>query len=77
MVCKKGGKLKAAERWRTNGQNIEVVDKFNHLGVTLENTGGWNKQQTLSKTKEYQDQMYISNPQHKHTDVTEHIQNGR
>ena len=49
MVYKKGGKLKATERWKVNGQNIEVVDKFNYLGVTLDSTGSWNKQKTLAK----------------------------
>jgi hypothetical protein len=29
MVFNTGGKLKAMERWKMNGQNIEVVDKFN------------------------------------------------
>jgi hypothetical protein len=29
-----------------NGQNTEVVDKFNYLGVMLESTGGWNNQKT-------------------------------
>jgi hypothetical protein len=47
MVFKKREKLKATERWEMNGQNIEVVYKFNYLGVT-ENTGGWNKQKTLA-----------------------------
>jgi hypothetical protein len=28
MVFKKGGKLKAIERWRIHMQNTEVVDKF-------------------------------------------------
>ena len=38
MIFKKGGKVKATERWRANGHNIEVADKFNYLGVTLEST---------------------------------------
>jgi hypothetical protein len=54
MVFKKGGKLKATERWKVNGQNIEVVDEFNYLGVTLDSTGSWNKQKTLAKIKGYQ-----------------------
>jgi hypothetical protein len=40
MVFKKGGKLKITERCGVNGQDIEVVDKFNYLGVSLESTGG-------------------------------------
>jgi hypothetical protein len=36
-----------------NWQNTEVVDKFNFLGVTLESTGGWNKEKTLAKTEGY------------------------
>jgi hypothetical protein len=54
MVFKKRRKLKAAEGWRINGQNLEVVDNFNYLGVTLENTGSWNKQKMLAKSKGYQ-----------------------
>ena len=54
MVLKKGGKLKVNERWKVNGQNIEVVDKFNYLGVTLDSTGSWNTQKTLAKMKAYQ-----------------------
>jgi hypothetical protein len=54
MVFKKGDKLKATDRWKVNGQNIEAVDKFSYLGVTLDNIGSWNKQKTLAKMKEYQ-----------------------
>ena len=54
MIFKKGRKLKATEGWRINGQNLEVVDNFNYLGVTLENIGDWNKQKTLAKSKGYQ-----------------------
>jgi hypothetical protein len=54
MIFKKGGKLKATERWKVNGQSIEVADKFNYLGVTLDSTGSWNKQKTLAKVKGYQ-----------------------
>jgi hypothetical protein len=43
-VFKLGGKLKETERWEMNGENTEVVDKFNHLGMTLESIGKWNKQ---------------------------------
>ena len=39
---------------RINWQNLEVVDNFNYLGLTLGNTGDWNKQKTLAKSKEYQ-----------------------
>jgi hypothetical protein len=53
MVFKKGGKLKESERWRVNGQNIEVVDKLNYLGLTLDNTGDWDKQKILAEVKEY------------------------
>lgn len=54
MVFKKGGKLKTAERWRMNGQNLKVGDKFCCLGVMLESTGGWIKEKTLLKTRVYQ-----------------------
>jgi len=30
MVFKKGEKLKATERWRVNGQNLKVGNKFNY-----------------------------------------------
>lgn len=50
MVFKKRGKLKIAEKWRMNGQNFGVVDKFNYL-VMFRSTGGWNKQKMLVKTK--------------------------
>jgi hypothetical protein len=30
MVYKKGGKVKATERWKVNGQNKEVADKFSY-----------------------------------------------
>jgi hypothetical protein len=33
------------------GKSLEVVDKFNCLRITLENRGGWNKQEALVKTK--------------------------
>ena len=52
MVFKKGRKLKATEGWRINGQNLEVVDNFTYLGVTLESAGGWNKQKTWVKVKD-------------------------
>jgi hypothetical protein len=54
MVFKKGRKLKATEGWRITGQKPEAVNSFNYLGVTLKNTGGWNKQKTLAKNKGYQ-----------------------
>jgi hypothetical protein len=54
MVFKKERKLKATEGLRINWQNLEVVDNFNYLGLTLGNTGDWNKQKTLAKSKEYQ-----------------------
>jgi hypothetical protein len=41
----------ASEGWRINGQNIEVVDNFNYLGVTIESTGSCNKLKTLAKAK--------------------------
>jgi len=53
MVFKKVGKLKATERWRMNGQNLKVGDKFDYLGVT-ESTGGWIKEKTIAKIKVYQ-----------------------
>lgn len=26
------------------GRNVEFIDEFDYLGITLENTGGWNMQ---------------------------------
>jgi hypothetical protein len=61
MVFKKGGKLKATERWKVSGQNIKVVDEFNYLGVRLDSTGRWNKQKTSAKMKGYQALRAIDN----------------
>jgi len=36
-----------------NWQNIEVVDKFNFLGVPLESTGDCNGGKKMSKTEGY------------------------
>jgi hypothetical protein len=36
-----------------NWQNTEVVDKFNFLGMTLENIGGWKEEKTMAKTEGY------------------------
>jgi hypothetical protein len=33
-------------------ENKWAVDSFNYVGVTLENTGGSNKQKTLLKAKD-------------------------
>jgi len=35
-----------------NGQNSEVVDKFNYQGVMLGSTGGWYKRKTTTKLKD-------------------------
>jgi hypothetical protein len=43
IVLKKGGRLKKNERWTMHGNNIEVVDEITYLGITLENTGSWEK----------------------------------
>jgi hypothetical protein len=32
-------------KWSVCGCNIEFIDKFNYLGITLENTGDWNQRQ--------------------------------
>jgi hypothetical protein len=29
------------------GQNIETIDKFKYLRITLENTGGWKKSESI------------------------------
>jgi hypothetical protein len=33
------------------GQNIQIIDKFKYLGITLENTGRWKKQKASIKAK--------------------------
>jgi hypothetical protein len=43
MVFKKGGRLKKNDRWTMHGNNTEVVDEITYLGITLENTGSWEK----------------------------------
>jgi archaeosine-15-forming tRNA-guanine transglycosylase len=50
VVVNKGEKLMATGRWEMNGQNVEVIDKFNCVGVMLESAGGWNKDTTLTKS---------------------------
>jgi hypothetical protein len=34
-----------------NNQGIIVVHEVNYLGITLENTGGWNKQNVRLRAK--------------------------
>jgi hypothetical protein len=51
VVFKKGGKLKNTERWNIAGQNIEIIDKFKYLGITVENTGGWMNQKASIKAE--------------------------
>jgi hypothetical protein len=51
VVFKKGGKLKNTERWSMDGQNIEIIDKFKDLGITLKNIGGWRNQKVPIKAK--------------------------
>jgi hypothetical protein len=51
VVVKTGGKMNKSERWNMWGQNIEVINKLNDLGLTLENTGDWNKQEALINAK--------------------------
>jgi hypothetical protein len=43
IVFKKGRRLKKNERWTMHGNNTEVVDEITYLGITLENTGSWEK----------------------------------
>jgi hypothetical protein len=51
VVFKKGGKLNNTERWNMGGQNIEIIDRFKYLGITLENTGEWRNQKASIKAK--------------------------
>jgi hypothetical protein len=37
-----------------NWQNIEVVDTFNYLGLTLGSTGCWKKQKSLAEKEGYE-----------------------
>ena len=39
FVFRKRGRLTEAEKWSYAGQNIEVVDNFNYLGVVFNYTG--------------------------------------
>jgi hypothetical protein len=34
-----------------SGRNIEMIYKFNDIGVTLGSTGVWNEHKTLAETK--------------------------
>jgi hypothetical protein len=67
IVFKNGGKLKSTERWKVNGQNIEVVDTFNSLGVTLDSTGSWKKQKILAEMKGSQALRTIDKCMHAYT----------
>jgi hypothetical protein len=51
VAFKKGGTQKNTERWNMGGQNIQIIDKFKYLGITLENTGGWRNQKASIKAK--------------------------
>jgi hypothetical protein len=51
VVFKKGGKLKNTKRWSMGGQNIEIINGFKYLGITLESTGGLKNQKVSIKTK--------------------------
>lgn len=35
MVFRKGGMLSKGDTWVYNGNNIEVINKYKYLGVTL------------------------------------------
>jgi hypothetical protein len=43
LVFKKGGKLKKNEKWFMYDQLVEIVNEISCLGITLESTGGWNR----------------------------------
>jgi len=49
IVFRKGGRLKHSENWVWKGSKIEVVSKYNYLGVIFSSSGIW-----------YQAQKYIS-----------------
>jgi hypothetical protein len=42
-VFRRGGRLKNNERWTMHCNNTEVVNEITYLGITLENTGSWEK----------------------------------
>jgi hypothetical protein len=45
MVFRKRGKLRQDEHWTYNGQQLEVVNDFNYLGVVFNYTGNFNLNQ--------------------------------
>ena len=41
IVFRKAGGLKKSEKWFWNGQKIEIVSKYNYLGVMFSSSGVW------------------------------------
>lgn len=39
------------QKWYVCGQNVEVIYKLKYLGITSENSGGYNRQMVLLKAK--------------------------
>lgn len=52
MVFRNGGKLSKRERWKLNGENIEIVKYYKYLGVGLT--------PQLSLTKHFEEKLGIS-----------------
>jgi hypothetical protein len=66
---KKGGRQKKNERWTVYGQTVKVTDELSYLGVTLENTGRWNKQKAIVIAKSNQSIVTIGKFLAKTTDI--------
>lgn len=43
LVFKKAGRPRRDERWNYGGVNLELVDKYVYLGLTVSNTGAWDE----------------------------------
>jgi hypothetical protein len=70
MIFKTGRTLKATDIRRTNGQNIEVVDKFNNLFFLFSGNCRMEEQtEILAKSKGYNSTVAID----KCISVTSHI----
>ena len=47
MVFRKACKVPKREKWVIDGNNVEIVDSFNYLGLSLYYSGKYNKTQNI------------------------------